>query len=40
MIYGPNKYLDGHIDELKMADGNNINNGTTGKTKPLQLKKM
>ena len=38
MIYGPNKYLDGQTN-FKMSDGNNINNGTTWKTEPVNRKK-
>ena len=34
VIFGSNKYLDGQKTNIKLPDGNNINNRITGKTKP------
>ena len=39
MIYSRSKYSEKQTN-FKLADDNNINNGTTGKTKPIQRKKL
>ena len=38
MIYSQNKYSDRQMN-FKLSDVNNVNNGTTEKTKPFQRKK-